>query len=842
MAKEILITNPDVKILHRQGVFFAGVLSGTTAPVQLVEADIILLTLFCKGGNNAAVAKQLQIGKASQYLQIVPSLEYITGRIKQLQQAHVLIEGTKHKVINKPFIVDSKNLPVVSAESRLRLTSNFALEPSASGFTCWSAGSGKNHLLSIELILLLIAFSNGKIVADVLSAQSQIGDATSRSHYINWLVKQRLLVHIEATPVVSQKQTQQTAAKNSSSPRWQDIKPDGRIPVYFAPHMPNHYPLALGMIYAYISKYNNGALLKKYQLLPLTFQKPQDLLNGPYKKFGKGVWLFSNYMWSIDVNIQLSDTVKKHDNGNITIHGGPSTPGYEHACADFMAQHASIDIAVRGEGEIATAKILEALCPDDEVTLHYDPQPLNNVSGLTFRNTDVTSSTLVRTQERDRVKVLDDIPSPYSSGVFDVYDAPVDAAIIESNRGCPFGCTFCDWGSATKQKVRKFDLDRVKEEIEWIGQNGIRILWVADANFGMYDRDIELAQWICDVKDKYGFPNEVVVNYTKNATKRLAEIIKVFAAGGIISQGIISIQTTDETTLEIINRKNIKTTKYDELTQIFADEGLPLSTDLMMGLPGITVEAFERDLQRYIDVDVTAKAYPTQLLPNSPMADPEYLKKYNIKVDKNDYLISCNSYTEPELNDMKQLYSYYVMADGYSILRYVVRYLQWDHKIPALTFLQKLKNNTEQRPKQYPSITWVFKFFPTDKNIPGGWKQFYYEIAEFTKDSFGIKKDATFETVLNVNALTMPDDTMTYPATISLQYDFVAYFKAHVGKSDSDANPLSSYSKATFSVDDPELLANPDTDISQYDTHQYFWELRSEIARNQSAPHASKEK
>ena len=503
MAKEILITNPDVKILHRQGVFFAGVLSGTTAPVQLVEADIILLTLFCKGGNNAAVAKQLQIGKASQYLQIVPSLENITGRIKQLQQAHVLIEGTKHKVINKPFIVDSKNLPVVSAESRLRLTSNFALEPSASGFTCWSAGSGKNHQLSIELTLLLIAFSNGKIVADVLSAQSQIGDATSRSHYINWLVKQRLLVHIEATPVVSQKQTQQTAAKNSSSPRWQDIKPDGRIPVYFAPHMPNHYPLALGMIYAYISKYNNGALLKKYQLLPLTFQKPQDLLNGPYKKFGKGVWLFSNYMWSIDVNIQLSDTVKKHDNGNITIHGGPSTPGYEHACADFMAQHASIDIAVRGEGEIATAKILEALCPDDEVTLQYDPQPLNNVSGLTFRSTDVTSSTLVRTQERDRVKDLDDIPSPYSSGVFDVYDAPVDAAIIESNRGCPFGCTFCDWGSATKQKVRKFDLDRVKEEIEWIGQNEIRILWVADANFGMYDRDIELAQWICDVKDKY---------------------------------------------------------------------------------------------------------------------------------------------------------------------------------------------------------------------------------------------------------------------------------------------------------------------------------------------------
>ena len=33
--------------------------------------------------------------------------------------------------------------------------------------------------------------------------------------------------------------------------------------------------------------------------------------------------------------------------------------------------------------------------------------------------------------------------------------------MLESNRGCPYGCTFCDWGSATLSKVRNFDLDRV---------------------------------------------------------------------------------------------------------------------------------------------------------------------------------------------------------------------------------------------------------------------------------------------------------------------------------------------------------------------------------------------
>ena len=194
----------------------------------------------------------------------------------------------------------------------------------------------------------------------------------------------------------------------------------------------------------------------------------------------------------------------------------------------------------------------------------------------------------------------DDVPSPYLQGVFDHYRGRVDAAIIESNRGCPFGCTFCDWGSATSQKVRKFDLERVKQEVEWIGRRGIRVLWIADANFGMYDRDIELAEHIVATKARFGYPSEVVVNYTKNTNRRLIEIIRIFSAGGIISQGIISIQTTDDTTLEVINRRNIKTEKYDELAKVFEAARLPLSTDLMIGLPGITVAAWDRDLQRYL--------------------------------------------------------------------------------------------------------------------------------------------------------------------------------------------------------------------------------------------------
>ena len=143
------------------------------------------------------------------------------------------------------------------------------------------------------------------------------------------------------------------------------------------------------------------------------------------------------------------------------------------------------------------------------------------------------------------------------------------------------------------------------------------------------------------MSDRNGnFSNLFKQNPLRKLNTNKFEIIKIFTAGGIISQGIISIQTTDDNTLEVINRKNIKTEKYDELTKVFYDLKLPLSTDLMMGLPGITVEAFNKDLQRYIDMDVSIKAYPTQLLPNSPMADPAYIEKYKIKLNESDDVLS----------------------------------------------------------------------------------------------------------------------------------------------------------------------------------------------------------
>ena len=85
---------------------------------------------------------------------------------------------------------------------------------------------------------------------------------------------------------------------------------------------------------------------------------------------------------------------------------------------------------------------------------------LADVPGLSFRLGD----RVVRTAPRDRIADLNTIPSAVLLGIYDGFipaGGGPGGLNLETNRGCPYGCTFCDWGSATLSRIRKFDLDRV---------------------------------------------------------------------------------------------------------------------------------------------------------------------------------------------------------------------------------------------------------------------------------------------------------------------------------------------------------------------------------------------
>jgi radical SAM superfamily enzyme YgiQ (UPF0313 family) len=843
LDRQRLAIHPNAVLFHHKGAFLGGRLCGSVPPVRLAEADLVVLSLFLAGREPGEAVRELVSGPLARYLPGVPPAKALLGWLEHLHRAQLLVNATPDPAPSGTGLglADCRAAGAVPGGRSYRLPANFLLRPVPGGFEAFSPRSGKFHVLGLEPALLLAAFGQGRTANAVVREKSAIGGPGERRAALQWLVREGLLVEARARESAPPRRAPSAAGEAAgaslpSGPGWREIEPDGRIPVYFVPHMENHYPLALGMIASALEAHDEGALLARFRLLPITYMSPRDFLEGPYRKFGPGVWLFSNYMWSVTQNLKVSEAVKEHDARNLTIHGGPSTPAYEAACTDFMRKYASVDVAVHGEGEVTATRLFECIRRLGDGRIGYEPESLAEVAGITFR-TAAGGGQLTRTGPRVRLREVDVIPSPYIRGLFDHYAGRVDAAIVETNRGCPFACTFCDWGSATNGKVAKFDMERIRQEIDWVGRNRVRVLWIADANFGMLKRDTEIARWIVEVKSRHGFPQEVVVNYTKNTTGRLADIIRVFTQGRIVSQGIISIQTSDEQTLDVINRENIKTEKYDELIGVFDAAGLPLSTDLMIGLPGITVEAFDRDLQRYIDVDVQVKAYPTQLLPNSPMADPEYMEKYRIQVDENDFLVSCYSYTREDLQRMKAVYEVYVATEGYGALRYLMRYLQWEHGIAALQVMHALMDAVKADPGRCPAVTWVLRFFNTQKCMPGGWRRFYEEAAGLICERFGIARDPAFEVALKVNEAAMPDEALPYPRTIRLPHDFVAWFREHnvrVGRPET-VRPLASYPPGEFTVEDPDGMAGINFDYQQYDSHQYFWELRSPIARAQSA-------
>ena len=62
-------------------------------------------------------------------------------------------------------------------------------------------------------------------------------------------------------------------------------------------------------------------------------------------------------------------------------------------------------------------------------------------------------------------------------------------------------CSYCEW--CFTHKIRKFPIEKIKAEIEWIASKKIRYCYCADANFGILERDVEIAKYVVEQKN-YG--------------------------------------------------------------------------------------------------------------------------------------------------------------------------------------------------------------------------------------------------------------------------------------------------------------------------------------------------
>ena len=303
----------------------------------------------------------------------------------------------------------------------------------------------------------------------------------------------------------------------------------------------NYLPLSLGFLVSYAEmhckNFNDFEFLNPiYKRVPIKDAVEQ------YKDCD--IVAFSVYVWNNNISMRIAKALKEVNPNILTLVGGCHIPERPEYIEKYMSDHPYVDIASIGEGERVFTDFLE----------NYPKRTWENVESLIYRNGDK----LITTQQAERIKDMNEIPSPFVEGYFDslIKDNPHERwiGLWETNRGCPFACTFCDWGVGFKKKVSKYNLeDRLFYEIDWFSKNKVEFVFACDANFGMYkDRDLPIVKKFAENKEKYGYPEALSVQNTKNSNEVSYQVQKLLSDTGLSKGALIAFQSLDPKTLKAI--------------------------------------------------------------------------------------------------------------------------------------------------------------------------------------------------------------------------------------------------------------------------------------------------
>ena len=169
---------------------------------------------------------------------------------------------------------------------------------------------------------------------------------------------------------------------------------------------------------------------------------------------------------------------------------------------------------------------------------------------------------------------------------------------VEASRGCPFTCEFCL--SSLDIPVRQAPLEKFLAEMQKLLDRGLKQFKFVDRTFNLNvatSRSI-LEFFLARYQPGHFFHFEMIPD---RLPESLREIIARFPPGAL--QFEVGIQTFNEEVGDRIKRRQ----NYEKLTDNFhflrAETGVHIHADLIVGLPGETVESFGAGFDQLITLD-----------------------------------------------------------------------------------------------------------------------------------------------------------------------------------------------------------------------------------------------
>lgn len=388
-----------------------------------------------------------------------------------------------------------------------------------------------------------------------------------------------------------------------------------------------------GFDYAYAHINPNYLILKSYYKFkspdnynkiiwtqPILFDKSNvDQIVEMIMQDNIDILCFSLYLWNSHHSFNIMKLVKQKVPAIKIIVGGPDV--YANHDSDYFSNHPYIDYAVYGDGETAFIKILDSIIED---------KPLDD-----------DTVNVVTKEKKYPHKVFDD---PEFKGISPFLDQKKEfesqiqnltsmgykqediTVRWERTRGCPYRCSFCDWNSGLHNKIKRKTNDW-KEELDYLISFNLKIR-STDANWGLYDEDIEITKYIIDNGGRF-----TTNSLAKLKKENVFKIFDIFVNAGSY-EILIALQDINEKVLDNINRPEILWQDHKNMLLEFKNKynNVIYSAELIWGLPGQTVQTCIDTLVELSNCNFESiLSWHWEFLVNSPASKKEYQEKYSLK-------------------------------------------------------------------------------------------------------------------------------------------------------------------------------------------------------------------